>query len=394
MLANTYSLPPLLVPQHPTTSSQLDLPAETSVFSSPLMLALLIALGLYLFWTISANRFDETLREDKHSEALTALMAIFTPTKSSWPSDILDATRHASVSRPGRGSASSLKTRTSGSGIGIAKGEIRLRFSVVYGHILNGDLELQSTASVDLVKAMLLERDGVEVDGWKIKVVVEWKWVWRVSLWIVKGLGSRLVNLPDLWNDVDQDLLARAKAPSPRLVYALDSLPTHQHDRFARQLYQTLRSKLSPELHANVAEEGDKHATVTFSTISAPLVLLSTVTLCGLPFFLRVPPAEPTPVLVGLRRAIKTLSSVGAGSRTSVENGRFVVTSIEDTSAAYAGVLSETIKRMEGDNDYRQKSVDELGVRGWRKEMFCLEFEAALYRAGLMKYWEVLVCVS
>jgi hypothetical protein len=155
-----------------------------------------------------------------------------------------------------------------------------------------------------------------------------------------------------------------------------------------------LRSNLSPELHAHGAEEGDKHATVTFSTISAPLVLLSTVTLCGLPFFLRVPPTEPTPVLVGLRRAIKTLSSVGAGSRTSVENGRLVVTSIEDTSTAYAGVLSETIKRMEGDNDYRQKSVDELGVQGWRREMFCLELEAALYRAGLMKRWEVLVCVS
>ena len=71
-----------------------------------------------------------------------------------------------------------------------------------------------------------------------------------------------------------------------------------------------------------------------------------------------------------------------------------MVTSIEDESEAYAGVLSETIKRMEGDSDYRQKLVDELGVRGWRREMFCLELEAALYRAGLMKRWEVFVSVS
>ena len=70
----------------------------------------------------------------------------------------------------------------------------------MYEHILNNDLELQPTASVDLVKVMLLERDGMEVDGWKIKVVVEWKWMWRVSLWIVNGLGSRLVSLSELWN--------------------------------------------------------------------------------------------------------------------------------------------------------------------------------------------------
>ena len=195
-------LPPLLTPQYPTLS-QLDPPAEISVFSSPLLLGLLIALGFYLFCTTSANRFDEILHEDRHSEALTALMAIFTPTKSSWPSDVLYATRRASASRSGRGFVSS-----AGSSRPV-RGEIRLGFSAVYEHILNGDLELQSTASVDLVKAMLLERDGMEVDGWKIKVVVEWKWVWRVSLWVVKGLGSRLVNLSELWNGDVQKVISR-----------------------------------------------------------------------------------------------------------------------------------------------------------------------------------------
>lgn len=203
MTANTYSLPPLLVPQH-STYSQFDPPTKGSDSYSPLLLALLITLGFSLLWAAFSHRFDETLREDKHSEALTALMAIFTPTKSSWPSDILDATRRASASRVGRNS-SSLSSR--GSGSSIVKGEICLRFSSVYEHILNGDLELQPTASVDLVKAMLLERDGMEVDGWKIKVVVEWIWVWRISLWIVKGLGSTLLNLSQLWNDDAQKVM-------------------------------------------------------------------------------------------------------------------------------------------------------------------------------------------
>lgn len=151
---------------------------------------------------------------------------------------------------------------------------------------------------------------------------------------------------------------------------------------------------LSPHSTNGIVEEDEKRAIVAFSTITAPLVLLSTVTLCGLPFFLRVPPTEPTPVLLSLRRAVKTLSSVSVGPRTPMEEGRLVVTSVEDTSEAYAGVLSETIRHMEGDSDYRQKSVDRFGFRGWRREMLCLELEAALYRAGLMKRWEVFVAVA
>ena len=71
-----------------------------------------------------------------------------------------------------------------------------------------------------------------------------------------------------------------------------------------------------------------------------------------------------------------------------------MVASVEDTSEMYAGALVEAIKRMEDDTDFRQRLVDELGVEGWRREMFCIELEAALYKAGLMKRWEVLVGVS
>ena len=222
MYANIQShlLPPLLAPQTPRPS-QPDPPAELSLFSLPLLLALLVALCLYLSCISSANRFDEALHEDKHSEALAALMAIFTPTKSSWPRDIVDATRRASVSHLGRGSVSCTDPPRSG------RGEIRLGFSAVYEHILNGDLELQPTASVDLVKAMLLEREGVEVDGWKIKVVVEWKWVWRVSLWVIKGLGSRLVNLPELWNgDVQKVILVPIAGYMRSVLTIIDRLRT------------------------------------------------------------------------------------------------------------------------------------------------------------------------
>ena len=91
---------------------------------------------------------------------------------------------------------------------------------------------------------------------------------------------------------------------------------------------------------------------------------------------------------------VKTLSSVTVDSRTTAEEGRLVVLSVEDKSEMYANVLVETIKRMEEDTDSRERLVDELGVRGWRRQMLCVELEAALYKASLMKRWEVLVSPS
>ena len=68
--------------------------------------------------------------------------------------------------------------------------------------------------------------------------------------------------------------------------------------------------------------------------------------------------------------------------------------SVEDKSETYADGLAETIKQMEEDAVVRQSLVDGLGVRGWRRQMLCIELEAALYKAGFMKRWEVLVGVS
>ena len=181
---------------------------------------------------------------------------------------------------------------------------------------------------------------------------------------------------------LNSDPTERSQASAPCLTYALDLLPLHRHDQFARQLYRALRYWHSASSgHDGGDGGGEAQAIVAFSTTSAPLVLLSTITLCGLPFFLCTP-VEPTPVLLGLRRAVKSLSSVTIGPRTAAEEGRLAVVSVEDSSETYAGVLVETIKRMGGDADFRQRLIDEVGVRGWRG-MFCVELEAAPYKAGL-----------
>ena len=42
------------------------------------------------------------------------------------------------------------------------------------------------------------------------------------------------------------------------------------------------------------------------------------------------------------------------------------------------------------DTELRKGLADGLGVRDWKRQMLCVELEAALYKAGFMKCWEVL----
>ena len=81
----------------------------------------------------------------------------------------------------------------------------------MYEHVLDSDLEWRSTASVDLVDAMLLEGNGMEAGGWRIGVVVGQGWVRRISLWVMKGPMSRLADVSELWNgDVQKVILVPA----------------------------------------------------------------------------------------------------------------------------------------------------------------------------------------
>jgi hypothetical protein len=94
--------------------------------------------------------------------------------------------------------------------------------------------------------------------------------------------------------------VARAKA----LCSVLSTPSTHfphyiEQDRFARQLHKVLQSDAPPVPNADGTKEGDRD----FLYLSPLLVLLSTVTLCGLPFFLSVPPTDPTLVLFRVERA-------------------------------------------------------------------------------------------
>ena len=128
---------------------------------------------------------------------------------------------------------------------------------------------------------------------------------------------------------------------------------------------------------------------MTFSTISAPSVP-PTTTLCRLAFSLRTPPAGPTPVLLGLRSTVRPLSSVAVGPCIVAEDGKLVVPSVEDKFEAYVECCWKPPKRRKATRTSGKGS----GIIYWRG-MSCVELDAALSRAGLMKpRLEVLVGLS
>ena len=55
-----------------------------------------------------------------------------------------------------------------------------------------------------------------------------------------------------------------------------------------------------------------------------------------------------------------------------------MVLSVGDNSEAYAGLLVEIAKQMEGNADFWKRLVDGVGVRGRGRGIFCVELEEVL----------------
>ena len=75
----------------------------------------------------------------------------------------------------------------------------------------------------------------MEVDGWRVKFVIKRKWTRRVSLWVIKGLGSGLVDLSGLGNNDAQKIIL-----FPTTGYIHLPLMTPRHSDLAHFGYDAL----------------------------------------------------------------------------------------------------------------------------------------------------------
>lgn len=91
---------------------------------------------------------------------------------------------------------------------------------------------------------------------------------------------------------------------------------------------------------------------------------------------------EPTPLLTSLDSIFRLISS---GSSP------LVVESVQNVSEQYAIFLDRYAQELTDLPKVRDKFVAQWGLAGWREERLMVSWEAALFRAGLMVRWVVLV---
>ena len=91
---------------------------------------------------------------------------------------------------------------------------------------------------------------------------------------------------------------------------------------------------------------------------------------------------QPTPLLTTLDGVISLLRS---GSSP------LVVEAVQNVSEQYASYLDRYVCELTDLPKVRDKFVAQWGMAGWREERLMVTWEAALFRAGLMLRWVVLV---
>ena len=91
---------------------------------------------------------------------------------------------------------------------------------------------------------------------------------------------------------------------------------------------------------------------------------------------------ELTPLLTSLEAIIKLLTS---------GPWPFVVESAENVSEQYASYLDAYVQDITYNPRVRERFVFRYGMEGWREERLLVGWEAALFRAGFLTRWAVLV---
>ena len=91
---------------------------------------------------------------------------------------------------------------------------------------------------------------------------------------------------------------------------------------------------------------------------------------------------EPTPLLTSLDGILRLILSGPAP---------LAVESVQNVSEQYASYLDRYVHELANLPKVRDKFVTQWGLAGWREERLLVTWEAALFRAGLMVRWVVLV---
>jgi hypothetical protein len=141
-------------------------------------------------------------------------------------------------------------------------------------------------------------------------------------------------------------------------------------------------------------------ATLEFTTSAPHVTFLSPqFILCAVPFLphkhararakANITPTDrrnrtATPLLASLHRVLELLTA-GPGT------GALALENVSNVSTKYAEGLTGAAERLEDDSATRAAFIHQWGEGAWREQRLMLGWEAALYSAGLLKRWVVIV---
>lgn len=199
--------------------------------------------------------------------------------------------------------------------------------------------------------------------------------------------------VPRLGNLIRNPNYPVANAP-PKLskhmtMLVLDAIPYPQLAAYIRGLQVSLVPGDSAMLGFSTQGHSrscwsDDFAYAALPFLGRRLVTKTSAARLGVPDSARCPSLDvkPTPLLTSLQYILKLLTS--GTSRLSVD-------SVQNVSEEYASYLDRYVQDLTDMPKARGRLVAQWGLDGWREERLFVAWEAALFRAGVMSRWVVLV---
>ncbi|KAG6862082.1 hypothetical protein C0995_007212 [Termitomyces sp. Mi166 len=291
---------------------------------------------VFLAFVIRLIRWMSKRRDQIRSDSHQALLSIFIPTSSAWPSKRAALFNSVALARPSK--------------------VLRVSVSAILKNIIDGVIEARNPEDLSHIL-----HSRLRIYGWTIQFSLDLRWRVSSLVWILESITSSFK--PHFLTSV---------YVNP--ILCLDFIAYNHVERALQSFQSRLKKGIT--------------GIIRFTTMASSFPIYSdSFMLCCLPFTHRkylgrhIVQRTSAPLLLNLHFVIKTLSSTPAASISSIAN----------VTSEYITVLRFWRHRIVVDKALRTALVENWGERGWREHVFLLDWEIGLLDAGLLTRWSIAV---
>ncbi|KAJ7085729.1 hypothetical protein B0H15DRAFT_1023325 [Mycena belliarum] len=310
-------------------------------------------------------------RPHKQSDSAQALLTVIAPSSVAWPREYAGLVKHCASAR----------SRT-----------IAVSISSLIDNVCDGTVEVRNSAA-DLPE---LFSEKLVVYGWHVGLAMDMSWNWEViSTPLQTSMLKALLSIPDtaVVEHRERPALKRthgASNPKANIRHACISfsVTSNLHLDLDYVPYYHFEASLL-QLRAAVAP--GTFSSLEFTTPVSDLAFLGAqFNICAIPFLPRryVRPGTSarnrtaTPLLASFHRILELLT-VGPAA--------LILENVSNMSKKYTVGLEAAAAHLEEDPAARTAFIQQWGVAGWREQRLMMAWEAALFSAGHLRRWVVVV---